>query len=136
MAPAKIPLHLGTRAQFDALRAYLESTGFTESAVAGRLGIASFAEFGSVKKGTQPSGSLASPFDALIRLFLECEPAPAAGIEKLLGSEPLRILDALGLLVMDTTYPPRYKSTVGMCPTRGLFLVCDRAANWASWRTT
>ena len=125
MAPAKIPLRLGTPAQFDALRGYLESAGFTESAVAGRLGIASFAELGSVKKGAKPTGLLARPFDALIRLFLECEPVPGAELEKLLDPGLLRIMKELGLLVSDATDPPRYKSTVGMCPTRGLFLVCD-----------
>jgi len=128
MAPSQVPLRFGTAAQFDALRGYLEDAGFTESAVAGRLGIASFADFGSVKHGAKPTETLASPFDALIRLFLECEPVPRADLERLLGPEPLRIMDELGLLVSDSTYPPSYKSPVGMCPTRGLLLACDIGA--------
>src|SRR4026207_2000943 len=98
MAPATMPLTLGTDAQFAVLRAFLEEAGYNESAVAGRLGIASFADFGSVKHDAKPTSVLERPLDALVRLFLECEPVPRAELENLLGAEILHTMDELGLL--------------------------------------
>ena len=125
MAPAQMPMALGTPAQFEILRAYLEECGYTEEVVAPRLGITSFANFGSIKRGTRAVETLAQPVNAMIQMFLECEPVPKADLEQLVPARVLGAMNDLGLLRATTDYPPQITATVGICPTRGLYLASD-----------
>jgi len=62
----------------------------------------------------------------LIRLFLECEPVSSAVVTLLLGEEAVALLIRLGLVAPDPEDAQRLIPTVGLCPTRGVYLVNDR----------
>lgn len=132
MTTGGVPLLLGTPEQFDAVRAALEQANYTESAICGRLGIPAFTSFGSAQADRTLVTSLATPLDALIRLFLECEPAPSSAVEELLGFPAAAAMRELGLLANDPADPSRVTSPVGLCPTRGLYLVSDKGGELSS----
>ena len=124
-----MPLHLGTPAQFEELRALLHRAEYTEAAISQRLDIPSFANFGSVRPGTRLTEKLATPFDALSWLFMECEPAATAELIPVLGTDAIDLMRDLGLLKPDPADAARVVSTVGLCPTRGVYLANDRGGD-------
>lgn len=131
MTTAGTPLRLGTPAQFEAVRGALERANFTERGICERLGIPAFTHFGVGRPGRPWTDALATPLAVLIRLFLQCEAAPLAVIEPLLGNAGIDAMRDLGLLTADGD-PSQVVSPVGLCPTRGLYLVSDRGGELAS----
>jgi SAM-dependent methyltransferase len=121
-----MPLRFGPPEDFQALRDLLQNADYTESTLSGRLNIPSFAKFGSVEPGVRPTFELNTPLDALIRLFLECEPISRAELTPLLGEGTIELLHRLGLIGPDPEDTDRWVPTVGLCPTRGVYLVNDR----------
>src|SRR5512140_3784086 len=108
MTPPSMPLHLGTPAQFEALRNLLAHAGYTEEAISSRLEIPRFVNFGSVQPGKQLTQTLGTPLDAL------------------LGADSVELMGSLGLLAQDSADPARLVPLVGLCPTRGVYLANDR----------
>jgi SAM-dependent methyltransferase len=131
MTTAGTPLRLGTPAQFEAVRGALVQANFTEPAICERLGIPAFTHFGVGRPGRPWTDALATPLAALIRLFLQCEAAPLAVIEPLLGNTAIDAMRDLGLLVSGDD-PSQVVAPVGLCPTRGLYLVSDRGGDLPS----
>jgi len=127
-----MPLHLGTPAQFEALRELLRKADYTEAAISARLEIPRFVNFGSVRPGTRLTEKLATPFDVLTCLFLECEPASREDLLALLGAGALDLMEQLGLLLPDPADAARVVSTIGLCPTRGVYLANDRGGELGS----
>jgi methylase of polypeptide subunit release factors len=126
------PLQFGTQEQFAALRDLLRAAEYTESSVCRRLGIDSFMELSKVMPGRILTAELAGPLDALIRLFLECEPMTRLEIESWLGASAFTLLGELDLLRPDAAHGERCISPVGLHPTQSLYLVCDRGGELAS----
>lgn len=127
MTAAGMPLHLGGDSQFRAVREVMRAANYTEKAVCERLGIPAFTSFGAAEAGRRLAENLATPLDALIHLFLECEPAPREKLEAVFGAEGLGAFEDLGLLV--SSEGSSIVSPVGLCPTRGLYLVSDRGGD-------
>ena len=97
--PERPAVNLGTPAQFEALRQLLISAGYSEENVSRRLGVASFSDFGMVEPHRKLTTFLETPFDVLVRLFLECDAVPGRDAERLLGGDALPLLADLGLLL-------------------------------------
>ncbi len=121
-----MPLRFGDAADFRTLRDLLQKADYTESTLSGRLHIPSFAKFGELQPGARPTFELSTPLDVLIRLFLECETTPRATVAGLLGDDSVRLLERLGLLIADPGNAASLTPTVGLSPTRGVYLVNDR----------
>jgi SAM-dependent methyltransferase len=129
MASPGMPLRFGTPDEFAELRDILTRAGYTEAVLSARLHIPSFAKFGSVEPGVRPTIELATPLDALIRLFLECEPASKALMAALLGDEAIDLFGRLGLVAADPEDADLLAPTIGLCPTRGVYLVNDKGGD-------
>ena len=132
MPAGSFPLRFRTQEQFAALRDLLRAAEYTESSVCRRLGIDSFLELSKVMPGRILTAELAGPLDALIRLFLECEPMTRSEIESWLGVSAFTLLCELDLLRPDAAHPEQCISPVGLHPTQSLYLVCDRGGELAS----
>jgi SAM-dependent methyltransferase len=126
------PLRLGAPAQFEAVRGAMERANFTERAICERLGIPAFTEFASARAGLALTRAMTTPVDALIHLFLECEAAPLAVVESLLGESATAAMRDLGLLAAVAGDDTHVAAPVGLCPTRGLYLVSDRGGELSS----
>ena len=119
-APHPLPLHLGTDAEFTALRSALSDAGYTESAVCARLGLQNISQF---KFATdRPLTESSDTLDLVIRLFLENQPIERERARVL----PLDIFTALGLIVPHAANPDLLSGTVLLHPLRGLYIVSDR----------
>src|SRR5690242_8659940 len=93
-----MPLRLGTPEDFAAFREILRTTDYTEATLSARLDIPSFAQLGSLKPGTRFAEALDTALDVMIRLLLECEPAPHAQAIALLGADTVDVMQRLGLI--------------------------------------
>jgi SAM-dependent methyltransferase len=120
------PLRLGTPEQFDVARRLLAAANFTEPAICERLGIEAFTKFGQTQPGRRIAEQFETAFDALARLFLECEPMSRKTATELLGEAGMAALEGLGLIVADEEDASRVLSPFGVAPTGGLWLVSDR----------
>jgi SAM-dependent methyltransferase len=127
-----LPLRLGTPAQFAAVRDLLSAANFTEPAICERLGIPAFTQFGASRRGGLVSDTLATAFDALAHLFLDCVPVSRAAALACVGETSLQAMEALGLVIPDPSDASRVLSPVGLAPTRGLWLVSDRGGELAT----
>jgi SAM-dependent methyltransferase len=126
MTAERTPLRLVEPGRFKALREFLGEADFTEAGICRRLGIPSFNDFGDARLGSRFPNGFESPQDVLIRLFLGCETAQRSEVEHVLGCAALELLEEAGLLEPDPADPGRSIAPVGLCPTRGLYLVSDR----------
>jgi SAM-dependent methyltransferase len=117
------PLRLGAPEQFQTVRELLTRAEFTEPAICGRLGIPAFTKFGDIGPERRIAPGMETPFDILVRLFLDCVAVPRSVVVERLGSAEVAIMAELGLLVTDAE---SVVSPIGLAPTRGLWLVSDK----------
>ncbi|MGH9593488.1 MAG: methyltransferase [Bryobacteraceae bacterium] len=116
-----LPLHLGTDAQFAALRAALATAGYTENAVCERLGFENISQFrleGESHLKSEPDDVVG----LLIWLLMECAPISPAGAAKI----PMAELRALKLVTPHPAKPGFSYSTAMLYPARGLYVTSDR----------
>jgi SAM-dependent methyltransferase len=112
---------------FAVLREALARVGYDEPTVAARLGVPSLYDIRRIADGrTTLSGVPEDANAALVRLFIDGETMPAALAERLLGSELLAALDALGLVAPTQEAPATMVATAMLYPTQELWLASDR----------
>jgi SAM-dependent methyltransferase len=120
---------LGTPGEYLAVRRLFESHGFTYQDVCQRLGIEHLYKFQTPPPGLGIADRVATPLDALIRLFafglyLERELA-----ETLLGPEGVSALEALNLLAPDPARPGAVFGTSALVPLPGAMTASDRVCS-------
>jgi SAM-dependent methyltransferase len=123
--PNPNPLHLGSDAEFAALRSALIAAGYTEPALCERLNLPKISQFEFTVEHRPPPRPLAEnpdPLDLLIRLFLENESLHRDTLRAL----PLDLFAALGLTVPRAADPNLLTGTVILHPLRDLYIVSDR----------
>jgi len=112
---------------FALLRDALVAAKFDEPTVSARLGVASLYD---VKRLADGRTTLASPPEdanaVLVRLFIDSEMLPTALVERLLGSDVLAALHALGLVAPAAGMDASLSATAMLYPTQGLWLASDR----------
>jgi methylase of polypeptide subunit release factors len=116
-----VPLRFGSEAEFAALRAALEGSGFTESGLCERLGLERVSQYrlDGARHLEQPPEDSAG---LLIWLLLEGGAVPrAAG-----GKIPLRELETLGVVTPHPSNQDEAVATVMLYPMHGLYVVSDR----------
>jgi SAM-dependent methyltransferase len=115
---------LGRAGRYAELRRLLEAADYSEAAICARLGLSRLADY-----EMEPTRRSALPppvdaADALIRLFLAGDALERAVVEACLGSAPVALLRAMGLL--GTTADGHDCGTVALYPVNGLFIASDR----------
>jgi len=123
-SPVSTNHHATDAAAMDALRALLESAGFTEEAVCQRTGVASIYDFTSIREGRAPAEAR-DALDILIRLFLDGELLDRALIVQHLPANAVRAVESLGLLGGPAGDASKQFATVLLYPTQGLWLISD-----------
>src|SRR6185312_12618802 len=123
-SPVSTNHHATDAAAMDALRALLESAGFTEEAVCRRTGVASIYDFTSIREGRAPADA-GDALDILIRLFLDGELLDRALIVQHLPANAVRAVESLGLLGGPAGDASKQFATVLLYPTQGLWLISD-----------
>jgi SAM-dependent methyltransferase len=123
-AAAPLPLILGSDQQFRALKAALETAGYTESAVCERAGIRELHDFKTLQEGRPGGAEIHDALDALIRLLMDGEVLPRAELVRCLGEET--VLELTGLGVTTTTTAGEVYAEVVLYPQAGLYIVSDR----------
>ena len=109
------------------MRELLQSCGFDERGVAGRLEIDGIPSFKSIRQGRRTALDIESPLDVLIRLFLDGEAVEDAVARALLPERGIESLAALNLLIRDVTRDaPSWVSTVLIYPEFGLSMISER----------
>ncbi len=125
--PNDVPLVLGEPSQFARLRATLRAVQFDESTVSARLDVQSLYNVKRITDGrTTLTGTPEDANAALVRLLIDGEPLAASLADRLLGTETLAALRALGVVVPVSDDPTAVIATVMLYPTEGLWLASDR----------
>jgi SAM-dependent methyltransferase len=106
-----IPLRTGTPAEFNALRRFLESSGYTEDALCSKLRIDDLSKIEASENSAD-----AQP---LAKLFLFGEDVPIASIDP----EGVRLLERFGLIEKTSRF---LRPAVALYPYGSLYLVSDR----------
>ena len=112
-----------TDRDYDALRAFLESTPYTTERVCERMEIPTIYNFKSIVEGRTERVAVTDTLDALIRLFMDAEPVAEVDLTATLPDGGAALLSRLGLLApYDDT---RVRATALLYPTRGLWIASD-----------
>lgn len=127
-----VPLRLGTPEAFAAVRQVLADANFTEPAICERLGIPAFTAFGGAEVRNGIANTGATPFDALVRLFLDLRPVPRKDVADLFGGAAAGAMEELGLIASTPDDRSTVAASVGLAPTRGLWLASDRGGDLAA----
>jgi SAM-dependent methyltransferase len=117
--------HLGTPAQFEAVRRLLRNLQYDEESVCRRAGISTIFEFKKLDHGRETATSLNDGLDALIRLFLDAMPLPEARLRYLLPMETVSALESLGL-VIQMGRQGDFFGTVRLAPVESVYISSDR----------
>jgi SAM-dependent methyltransferase len=117
---------LGTAEEYLAARRLFESGGFTYGRVCARLGIEQLYRFQTPPPGLGTGDPVATPLDALIRLFAFGLYLERGAAEKLLTAEGVGALEALNLLAPDPARPGAVFGTVALVPLPGALTASDR----------
>lgn len=122
-----LTLHLEPLEAFVTLRALLNSAHYDEATVVQRSGVApTSAEPRLWKGGKDAAATVADALSALIILFLDNRPLPAALLQTLWGGEALTACEVLGLLVRAPDDAETMVPAVALAPVEGLWLASDR----------
>ena len=112
---------------FAVLREALTRARYDEPTVAARLEVPSLYDVKRITDGrTTLTGDPEDANAALVRLFIDGETMPTALVERLLGSEVLASLDALGLVAAAREGSGDIVATAMLYPTQDLWLASDR----------
>jgi SAM-dependent methyltransferase len=122
IAPASLPIRIGSDADFTAVRQHLDLVGFTEAAVCARTGFTSLYRFRTIRDGRTAGVELTDDLDLLIRLFLDVAPLPQAVYAERLPAEVRAALERLSLVYR---HEGVVYSSVLLYPTQGLYVVSD-----------
>ena len=124
---ADYPIRVAPSAAFAAARDLLVRNAYDERTVAGRMGARSLYGLLRLVDGRKTlAGEPEDGNEALVRLFVDGGALPAPLVERLLGADGVRALDALGLLAPAPNEPAALRATVMLYPTQGLWLASDR----------
>ncbi len=119
--------HLGTDAEFAALRELLTAAGFGHAGLSRRLEIRSIVDFRAKCDGRTSGITFESPLDIWVRLFLDGEFVSQSLIDQFLPPEALPLLQALHIVAQDPAHPNDWYATVTLYPAEAdLILVGDR----------
>lgn len=115
---------IGPASQFRVLQSFLIQSGYTESGVCARAGIASIHLFKSLHDG-RAGGSTAidDPLDLLISLFMDSELHPESVLQQWLPAPVFAALGALQLLT--PAGAGQWHATVLLYPVEGLHIISD-----------
>jgi SAM-dependent methyltransferase len=120
-----LPFRDGSPSELAAVRDLLRASGYTESAVCARTGVARIHELRTLTQGRAAGASLDDALDALIHLFLDCLPVPTAALEALLPAPGLRALERFGLVAPHPRASTHHAASVRLYPVQGLYITSD-----------
>ena len=122
-------IHLGSAAQFAAVRALFQRVSYDEATILPRLGIKEIFGYPRISDGRRTlTGPVEDATAALVRLFLDGEAVDAALAQTLLGEDACAALEALGLVRREADGANRLRPTVFVVPVEGLWLASDLIA--------
>ncbi len=122
------PLKVSPKEHFPPIRRFLQESGYTESAVCQRLGIADMD--GCITHAAfRTQHSAHDRLDILLRLFLTGEFLDRKELEAWFPPEVLDAATTLGLIMPSPDQPGMWISTAALYPSFGLHIASDR------WRT-
>lgn len=114
-----IPNHRSSDSDYEQLRGWFESSGFTLEAICRRLKIGKLAEIDPLRDRLRDFGAPASMADALIHLFVEGKP-----IEPALVGGSISLLERLNLIC--PAGETKVAATVSLYPIEHLYIASDR----------
>ena len=119
---------LGRSGDFDELRDFLRSAGYTEEFLCARFQLERAEQFELDRERRAPLPEAASAADILTALFLAGEFVSMDKAERLMGRDGIGLLSGMGLLAMDAA-GGRCHGTVALYPLADLHIASDR---WSS----
>ncbi len=128
---AGVPLRLGSKNQFAAVREFLSQAGYGEQIVSQRLGLSGLHEYLSRggKAGAPAPAEAVDTLDVLVRLFLAGSSVSRELVGRFVPSAIQECLEALGILCTDVAHADECYSLVALYPVQGLFIASDRLRN-------
>lgn len=119
------PIEIGTDEQFEALRALLIRSQYTEQTLCRRYGIEKLSQFEEIPDREQVEPWDKEPIGVLLRLWIETRFVPETLVRDALGAEDLELLEALGLVHGNADNEEEVWSPVSLIPYAGIWSVCD-----------
>ena len=119
------PFRDGSPADLAAVRELLLASGYTTSAVCERTGVGEIHELRTINQGRTVGIELDDALDALIHLFLDGLPVPAAAIEAVLPDPGISALEKVGLVARHPRADTHFGATVRLYPTHGVYVASD-----------
>ena len=123
-----IPLRFGSPECFANLKAFLDSSGYTEGAVCERLGLGAQHEILS-REHLEPAREIRDTADLLIKLFLTGDYVEEDALRMLFPADVLESMAELGLLAGDESRAGVVRAPVCLYPIRQLHIASDRWTN-------
>ncbi|MDM7998358.1 MAG: methyltransferase [Acidobacteriota bacterium] len=120
---------LGRTRQFDALREFLQSSGYSDDSLCRRYGLERAEDFEMDRQKRVPAPAPESPADFLAELFLVGDAADLHSAQAMLGAANLALLESMGLLKRSAE-TSRCHATVALYPVEDLYIISDR---WSSY---
>jgi SAM-dependent methyltransferase len=122
---------IGSFVEFQRLRDFLASVGYTEANVCERLGLVGNESLDLVTLSADLCDRVSTPaaLNTVIRLCLLGEFVAVADAESQFAGESWASMNALGLVCRDPQDPSRVYCSVALYPVDGLYIVSDRWKN-------
>lgn len=125
------PFRLGTVDQFARVRELFVRSGFEETPICARAGIASLHEL-PVLQDRSAFREPADPQSLFVRLFLDCDRIPWSVVRTTFSAADLEALESLGLVHAAHDDGAMCASTVAIYPIEELFIASDRRHDFDS----
>jgi len=116
---------LGSDADFDLVRGFLQDAGYSAERVAARTGVEAIVQFRERRAGRTVGVALEDPLDLLIRLFMDAEVLPRDLVRRWIPAPVLEALERLGLVMTARSDPAGCHAAVLLYPTEGVYIVSD-----------
>ena len=126
-----LPLRLGSRDHFSAVREFLGQAAYSEQAVCKRLGLGGLHEYlsGGEKSASNAPTGVSDALDVLLRVFLAGNTVSRDLLAGLIPSAVRESMEVLGILCADSAHPEQCYSPVVLYPVQGLYIASDRWEN-------
>src|SRR5690349_5833605 len=125
------PFRLGTSEQFARLRELFVRTGFEETPLCARAGVATIHDFPR-PEGRNSFKDVTDPQSLFVRLYLDGENVPRGLIESILAADDLDVLEGLGLIHAVPHEPGMCTGSIAIYPIEELYIASDRRFRFES----